>query len=388
MQTVLPQEAIEEAIGEVREVMRQYTACADPTESAARKERLRQAEEQGEVEEAAIQMVQANLENLSPTDGRRQRESPTPASRERVPATLRLGPQVSLVDEEDNASEGRRPVSLERIPAAQRLGPLIDPMETEDLPLMDGRSETTVKRKPGRSPGKKKIQGSGDLIAENSGWIVGDGKSINISTDPWLSFWKSLCDKVCLPPLGIVNVPLAPWLLWSLWIEINNFVFSNRYTSVADTVSKAICLAREWSGAQLRENVKGRNLTAPMPGNPISVTVQSDAAWRNSSNLAGLGWTVITTDQTSNFSSSQKFVPSALTAETLALREAVVLCSRNGIMHLRCESDSSQLIKAVVSGPVPSEIYGIVADITTIAATFFLFPLFEFPAPVILMQMR
>ncbi|WZZ46690.1 hypothetical protein YC2023_042949 [Brassica napus] len=47
-------------------------------------------------------MVQANLENLSPTDGRRQRESPTPASRERVPATLRLGPQVSLVDEEDN----------------------------------------------------------------------------------------------------------------------------------------------------------------------------------------------------------------------------------------------------------------------------------------------
>ncbi|CAN6818538.1 unnamed protein product [Brassica oleracea] len=157
MQTVLPQEAIEEAIGEVREVMRQYTACADPTESATRKERLRQAEEQVEVEEAAIQMVQANLENLSPTDGRRQRESPTPASRERVPATLRLGPQVSLVDEEDNISEGRRPVSLERIDtlklnlfySAQRLGPLIDPMETEDLPLMDGRSETTVKRKPG-----------------------------------------------------------------------------------------------------------------------------------------------------------------------------------------------------------------------------------------------
>lgn len=160
MQTVLPQEAIEDAIGEVREVMRQHTACADPTESAAKKERLRQAEEQGEVEEAAIHMVQANLENLSPTDGRRQRESPTPASRERVPATLRLGPQVSQVDEEENVSEGRRPVSLERIPAAQRLGPLIDPMETEDLPLMDGRSETTVKRKPGRPPGKKKIQGS------------------------------------------------------------------------------------------------------------------------------------------------------------------------------------------------------------------------------------
>ncbi|CDY46847.1 BnaA10g03310D [Brassica napus] len=41
--------------------MTQYTSCADPTESAARKERLRQAEAQGQVEESAVQMVKASI---------------------------------------------------------------------------------------------------------------------------------------------------------------------------------------------------------------------------------------------------------------------------------------------------------------------------------------
>ncbi|KAF3561063.1 hypothetical protein DY000_02019249 [Brassica cretica] len=36
----LPPEAVEEAMGEVRNAMLQYTKCADPTEREARKERL------------------------------------------------------------------------------------------------------------------------------------------------------------------------------------------------------------------------------------------------------------------------------------------------------------------------------------------------------------
>lgn len=42
---VLPQQAMEEALGELREVMVQYTTASDPAESAARKVRMRQAEE-------------------------------------------------------------------------------------------------------------------------------------------------------------------------------------------------------------------------------------------------------------------------------------------------------------------------------------------------------
>lgn len=60
------QVAMDKALGEVIEVMVQYTKCADPTESAARQERLRIAEEQGELEATAIMMVQASINALPP----------------------------------------------------------------------------------------------------------------------------------------------------------------------------------------------------------------------------------------------------------------------------------------------------------------------------------
>lgn len=46
----LPHQAMIEAMDELQEVMVQYTSCADPSESTARKERLRQAKEAGEFE--------------------------------------------------------------------------------------------------------------------------------------------------------------------------------------------------------------------------------------------------------------------------------------------------------------------------------------------------
>ncbi|CAA7021285.1 unnamed protein product [Microthlaspi erraticum] len=42
-QECLPRAALNKALGEIREVMLQYSSCADPLESAARRERLRQA---------------------------------------------------------------------------------------------------------------------------------------------------------------------------------------------------------------------------------------------------------------------------------------------------------------------------------------------------------
>ncbi|KAF3524903.1 hypothetical protein F2Q69_00048262 [Brassica cretica] len=45
----IPNEVLEVVREELREVMIQYTSCADPTESAARRERVRRAEEQGEL---------------------------------------------------------------------------------------------------------------------------------------------------------------------------------------------------------------------------------------------------------------------------------------------------------------------------------------------------
>lgn len=94
----LPLEAFNEALGEVREVMLQYTSTADPTENAARRERVRQAEKQGQLEETAVRIVRSSLANhteLQPTDA--NVESPG-----RIPALLRLGPPSPALQQENH----------------------------------------------------------------------------------------------------------------------------------------------------------------------------------------------------------------------------------------------------------------------------------------------
>lgn len=86
----VPQAALNIALGELRDVMIQYVNCGDPTESAARRERYRQAEDQGQFEETAEQMVRANLQ-LS-AGNQRERTPELSNSQERVPMSQRLGP--------------------------------------------------------------------------------------------------------------------------------------------------------------------------------------------------------------------------------------------------------------------------------------------------------
>lgn len=108
----IPEEVMAEAREELREVMIQYTSCADPTESAARKARVRKAEEQGEVEEsteniARQMMLKQKTPALLQADGKEH---------ERVPATLRLGPSTAGVVTEEGTSE------KDRIPVKKKLG--------------------------------------------------------------------------------------------------------------------------------------------------------------------------------------------------------------------------------------------------------------------------
>ncbi|KAF8044812.1 hypothetical protein N665_6597s0001 [Sinapis alba] len=178
-QNPVPPVMLEEAIEEIRDVMIQYTNCADPTESAARKERFRKAVEAGELEETALHMVRTSMENAPLT------VSPPVVSQERIPALLRLGnpaseksptpleksPAIShgrLNASQRNASvgqeeQGAEPAPLgnpltifqERVPAIQRLGPVF---QEEDI------IAPVLKRKPGRPPGKKKQQPSSPVL--------------------------------------------------------------------------------------------------------------------------------------------------------------------------------------------------------------------------------
>ncbi|CAA7018069.1 unnamed protein product [Microthlaspi erraticum] len=126
----LPREAFNAALNEVRDVMHQYSSCADPSESAARKERLRQAEQRGQIEETAAQMVRASM--ATQTQDTLPVENPESRSVERIPATQRLGPAVSP----------------ERV-------------ITEENHL---QKSAASKRKPGRPPGRK----NGDKAKNNT----------------------------------------------------------------------------------------------------------------------------------------------------------------------------------------------------------------------------
>lgn len=124
-----PQVIFNEALEEVRDVMVQYTQCADPTESAARRERFRKAEEGGQLEEAAARMIQAAV-----------------------------GEETENIQEEEVAP------SAERIPVNLRLGPMAPPTAPPKIPIEHTTMEANAKRKPGRPPGKRKVQSSPKLI--------------------------------------------------------------------------------------------------------------------------------------------------------------------------------------------------------------------------------
>lgn len=58
------EEALSNARKDIREALNQYASIADPTERAARRERVRIAEESGEVEETA-KSIATNVLNLN-----------------------------------------------------------------------------------------------------------------------------------------------------------------------------------------------------------------------------------------------------------------------------------------------------------------------------------
>lgn len=118
-------EALDEAREEIRGVMQQNVNCADPSESAARKERVRLANEKGEEEEAARNLAPANtalIATILIEDGvndnamneEERRHTPTHKIPERPSALSRLRPPTS-----SNCPPTTQEVKL---PAKKRLG--------------------------------------------------------------------------------------------------------------------------------------------------------------------------------------------------------------------------------------------------------------------------
>lgn len=171
----LPPEAVKAAMGEIIGAMTLYANCADPSESSARKEWLRLAEAQGQVEESAPQMVRASIareladevvteplgvgpQDRLPVAVRLGPVNIEPGSNERPSIMERLGPVNVMLPETDAEENHGYGGSLERIPVAERLGPVMNEDEEEALVT---RAPTEInKRKPGTPPGRRKVPAS------------------------------------------------------------------------------------------------------------------------------------------------------------------------------------------------------------------------------------
>ncbi|XP_009111228.2 uncharacterized protein LOC103836687 isoform X1 [Brassica rapa] len=151
---------------------------------------------------------------------------------------------------------------------------------------------------------------------------------------------------ISLPPLGLGDIPLYPWVLWVLWTNRNKLLFENKQFSEENSVLKAIQDARAWKAAQ--------------------------TSWNPSTGNCGLGWYLQDAEKvhTDCFSSHRRFVSSALVAEALAVKAAIMAATSSHVSSLNVFSDSKVLISLLKSQTQDVALKGVLHDIIIMAQTF------------------
>ncbi|CAA7050645.1 unnamed protein product [Microthlaspi erraticum] len=139
-------------------------------------------------------------------------------------------------------------------------------------------------------------------------------------------------------------------------------------------MTQAISSARKWILAQVEEEKgqSGARVTPKHPSRLHAIRCNTDAAWRKETKAAGLGW-VFTNDRSEPLGSgfdTREAVRSALTAEALAMLQAIKTAREIGHSHLSVASDSQQLIKAINRGDSSKELHGILHDILDFLLSF------------------
>ncbi|XP_056842911.1 uncharacterized protein LOC130495527 [Raphanus sativus] len=184
-----------------------------------------------------------------------------------------------------------------------------------------------------------------------------------------------------LPPVGL-STPLWPWILWQLWKARNKLCFENKAFSSMEIISKALAHAKEWEKAQelekpllapgVLDHTRNPPRREPRPSSD-TVLCNVDAAWDARTLNCGIGGIFSGQEHIPklvNISASRRFVSSAIMAEAIAIRSAVLYAASSNVKSLMIRSDSQSLVKMLRGRDSSPALFGILFDIYYFSSSF------------------
>ncbi|KAF3505275.1 hypothetical protein F2Q69_00044670 [Brassica cretica] len=183
-----------------------------------------------------------------------------------------------------------------------------------------------------------------------------------------------------LPPTGISEAALYPWVLWFLWVARNKLIFENLVMNEQEVATLALKEARAWQAAQPGKTTTQTERSGNKVPQPCGLIKTNqcfvDAAWNATNRKGGFGcifkdFSNITLHHTS---ANRCFVGSAFIAEALGVKTALLEAVNLGLRTLIIWSDSLSLINTISSGLKTIEVRGTLFDIEHLCTFSLLFP--------------
>ncbi|KAF3601830.1 hypothetical protein F2Q69_00037881 [Brassica cretica] len=190
---------------------------------------------------------------------------------------------------------------------------------------------------------------------------------------------------ISLPPYGFTS-NIFPWICWSLWTSRNRLIFEKRPSTAPEVFLQSLTAIKEWDQAQLQINRPTTSqsiINQPhvhQRPNPHTLFCNTDAAWQSMTGKAGMVWVFTNQEglEVTHGNLSQDHVSSALMAEALAVRNALLRAIDLNFNSIWLRSDSQVLIAALSPRRHPTELYAMLSDIATISSSSFRFCRFIF----------
>lgn len=102
--------------------------------------------------------------------------------------------------------------------------------------------------------------------------------------------WRLALKATILPPTGINDCPLIPWVISTIWTTRNFKIFQKRHFTAQEVMTKAIVDAKEWKAAQIIPPPLFQGPPKRKQDASSVILCRSDGAWNKDLNTAGMGW--------------------------------------------------------------------------------------------------